>query len=121
LKLGAVYCAGEGDGRCVASRVWRAASAWERMRGLLGRPPLAPGEGMLIDECGMVHTFGMKYRLDLAFLDTRGRVCKLVHGLRPARCAGTFGARSTLELAPGTLAQSGLRIGDRLSWQERPA
>ena len=116
MKLGAVY---EDGGRCVAARVWRAVSAWERMRGLLGRPPLAPGEGMLIDECGMVHTFGMHYRLDLAFLDPRGHVCKLVHELRPARCAGKFGARSTLELAPGTLARSGLRIGARLRWQEQ--
>lgn len=118
MKLGAVYA---DEGRCVVSRVWRAASAWERMRGLLGRQPLAPDEGLLIDKCGMVHTFGMRYQLDLAFLDPRGRVCKLVHGLRPARCAGTFRARSTLELAAGTLAQSGLRIGDQLHWQEQAA
>lgn len=116
--MGAVYA---GEGRCVAPRVWRATSAWERMRGLLGRPPLAPGEGMLIEACGIVHTFGMRYRLDLAFLDPRGRVCKLVHELRPARCAGTFGAQATLELAPGTLVQSGLRVGDQLQWQEQAA
>lgn len=118
MKLGAVYA---GEGRCVAPRVWRATTMWERMRGLLGRPPLVPGEGMLIDECGMVHTFGMRYQLDLAFLDPRGCVCKLVHGLRPARCAGTFGARSTLELTPGTLAQAGLKVGDQLRWQEQAA
>ncbi len=115
MKLGAVY---EEGGRCVVSRVWRAASAPERMRGLLGRPPLAHDEGMLIEACGMVHTFGMKYRLDLAFLDSLGRVCKLVHELRPARCAGSFRAKSTLELAPGTLEKTRLRIGDRLNWQE---
>jgi uncharacterized protein len=115
VKVGAVY---EDGGRCVATKVWRAVSAWERMRGLLGRPPLAPSEGMLIDACGMVHTFGMNYRLDLAFLDARGQVCKLVHELLPARCAGSFGARSTLELAPGTLARAGLKVGARLRWQE---
>jgi uncharacterized membrane protein (UPF0127 family) len=115
LKVGAVYA---GEGRCLAPRVWRAASAWDRMRGLLGRPALKPGEGMLIDQCGIVHTFGMRYELDLAFLDRRGRVCKLVHGLHPARCAGTFNARSTLELAPGTLLKAGVKVGDKLSWQE---
>ncbi|MDB5809182.1 MAG: hypothetical protein JWN94_1304 [Betaproteobacteria bacterium] len=113
--MGAVFA---GEGRCVATRVWRAVGTWDRMRGLLGRPPLATSEGFLIEHCGMVHTFGMRYRLDLAFLDARGRVCKVVHGLRPARCAGTFKARSTLELAPGTLAATGLKLGDELNWRE---
>ncbi len=118
MKLGAVHGAG---GRCVVPRVWRAASARERMRGLLGRPPLAADEGMLIDACGMVHTFGMRYRLDLAFLDSLGRVCKLVYGLQPARCAGSLRARATLELAAGTLEKSGLKIGDSLDWRENVA
>lgn len=114
--LGAVY--GAEDGRCLFPRVWRAAGAWERMRGLLGRPPLAEGEGLLIEACAMVHTFGMRYRLDLAFLDPQGRVCKLVAGLRPARCAASLSAQMTLELAPGALAQTRLKVGDRLTWKE---
>jgi len=116
VKLGAVYS--EQAGRCLVPRVWRAASAWERMRGLLGRPPLSEGEGMLIDACAMVHTFGMGYHLDLVFLDPRGCVCKLVAGLPPARCAGSANAQSTLELAPGALGRLGLKVGDRLTWQE---
>jgi uncharacterized membrane protein (UPF0127 family) len=116
VKLGAVY--GGENGRCLVPRVWRAARAWDRMRGLLGRPPLAEGEGLLIESCGMVHTFGMGYRLDLAFLDAQGRVLKLVTGLAPARCAGSLAANSTLELAPGTLARTRLQVGDRLAWRE---
>lgn len=116
MRLGAVY--GGEDGPCLVPRVWRAAGAWDRMRGLLGRPPLAAGEGLLIESCGMVHTFGMSYRLDLVFLDARGRVLKLVAGLPPARCAGSLAASMTLELSPGTLAQTPLRVGDRLTWKE---
>lgn len=116
MKLGAVY--EEGAGRCLVPRVWRAAGAWDKMRGLLGRPPLARGEGLLIDSCAMVHTFGMRYRLDLAFLDPQGRVLKLVAGLAPARCAGSLGAEATLELAPGALDQLRLKVGDRLAWKE---
>jgi len=116
VKLGAVY--EEGAGRCLVPKVWRAASAWEKMRGLLGRPPLADGEGLLIESCAMVHTFGMHYRLDLAFLDAQGRVCKLVAGLPPARCTGSLGAGATLELAPGALDQLRLKVGDRLCWKE---
>ena len=116
MRLGAVYA--EQAGRCLVPRVWRAASAWEKMRGLLGRPPLADGEGMLIEDCAMVHTFGMRYRLDLAFLDPQGRVVKLVAGLPPARCAASLGAEATLELAPGSLEQLRLKVGDRLAWKE---
>ena len=116
MKLGAVY--EEAAGRCLVPRVWRAASSWEKMRGLLGRPPLADGEGLLIDSCAMVHTFGMRYRLDLAFLDAQGRVRKLVAALPPARCAGSLGADATLELAPGALERLSLKVGDRLTWRE---
>lgn len=108
----------EPDGGCVVATVWRAGSAPERMRGLLGRPPLKTGEGMLIDRCGLVHTVGMAYALDLVFLDRDGRVRKTVAGLAPMRVAGSLGASMTLELAAGGLAASGLRPGDRIVWRE---
>jgi uncharacterized membrane protein (UPF0127 family) len=106
------------SGLPVLQRVWLARSAWERTRGLLGRPPLAAGEGMLITRCGLVHTFGMRYALDLAFIDRDGRICKLVSGLRPGRVAGSRRAASTLEMAPGALAATGLKTGDCVAWKE---
>lgn len=117
MKLGAMYI-GE---RCVVPRVWDAAGFWERMRGLLGRPQLQAGEGMLIGDCRMVHTVGMRYPLDLAFIDRNGRVCKLVKGLAPRRMAGSISACMTLELASGMLDEIGLREGDRLSWKDAAA
>lgn len=108
----------EPDGGCVVSRVWRASSAPERMRGLLGRPPLKTGEGMLIERCRLIHTIGMAYPLDLVFLDRHGRVRKTIAGLAPMRVAGSLGASMTLELAAGGLATSGLRPGDRIVWRE---
>ena len=114
MKLGAIYL----QDRCVVPRVWHAVSAWERTRGLLGRPQLQPGEGMMIDACRLVHTVGMRYPLDLAFLDHTGRVRKLLHGVRPARLAGSLRAERTLELAPGTLAALNLQPGDVLTWRE---
>ena len=114
MKLGALYA----DGRCVLPRVWKTTTAWDRLRGLLGRPPLAAGEGLLIEPCASVHTFGMGYALDLAFIDASWRVSKLVTGLRPARLAAGLGAARTLELAAGGLAQAGLRAGETLTWRE---
>jgi len=102
----------------VLPRVWRAANAWERFRGLLGRAPLAAGEGFLIEPCASVHTFGMRYPLDLAFLDRDGRVLGIVRDVKPLRVAAGWGARATLEMASGTAAAAGLRPGDRLEWRE---
>jgi uncharacterized membrane protein (UPF0127 family) len=114
VKLGAMYI----DERCVVPRVWDTISLWEKMRGLLGRPQLQPGEGMLIGDCRLVHTVGMGYALDLAFLDKRGCVRKLVRNLSPLRMAGSFAACTTLELAAGSLDKLGLREGDYLQWRE---
>ncbi|TCS37541.1 hypothetical protein EDC30_104345 [Paucimonas lemoignei] len=114
MRLGAIYRGEE----CLLPRVWDAVSAWERTRGLLGRPQLKTGEGMLIRKCGMVHTLGMGYALDLAFIDKAGRVRKLVRGLAPARMAGSLAACATLEMAPGTLDAIGLHPGDHLDWRE---
>lgn len=66
----------------------------------------------------MVHTVGMRYALDLAFLDRTGRVRKLVSGVRPIRIAGSFAADATLELPAGALASMALKEGDQLVWRE---
>ena len=114
MKLGALY-AGES---CLLPRVWKAAGTLDRMRGLLGRPPLQPGEGLWIEPCASVHTLGMRYPLDLAFVDAQGRVKKLVHGISPLRLASSIGARATLEAGAGQLTACGLNVGDQVVWRE---
>jgi uncharacterized membrane protein (UPF0127 family) len=116
MKLGAVFC-GE---RCVLPKVWKAANAWERARGLLGRPPLQRGEGLWIEPCGSVHTIGMAYALDLAFLDREGHIRKQVNALLPLRFAMASGTQATLEMAADELHHLGLKPGDRLEWRELP-
>jgi len=82
-------------------RLRRAATAWQRLRGLLGGPPLARGEALWLDPCRAVHTAGMRYAIDVAFVDGRGRVVRVVRGLRPWRCAWCLRARSAVELRAG--------------------
>lgn len=108
----------EGDNGSRLSRVWRADGIWTRARGLLGRPPLAHGEGMWLLPCRAVHTLGMRHALDLVFLDRDGRICRCVRGLRPGRVAGCWAARSVLELAAGGIDELGLRPGIHLHWRE---
>jgi hypothetical protein len=106
-----------GDGRCVVPEALRTGNALERMRGLLGRPPLRPGQGLLIDPCAAVHMFGMGYAIDVAFLARDGRIEKLVPGLAPWHVASCRGARMTLELPAGAIAAAGLAPGQVLAWR----
>jgi hypothetical protein len=88
------------------------------MRGLLGRAKLARDEALLIEPCASVHTVGMRYSLDLAFLDGEGRVCDLRRDVPPLRLAASRSARATLELAAGAADALGLELGAALVWKE---
>ena len=105
-------------GEPVIALTWLANRPWTRFRGLLGRPALARDEGLLIDPCGSVHTIGMRYPIDVVFLDRQDIVVKIVNSLKPYRMARSTGARKTLELAAGTAGARGLYLGQRLVFSE---
>jgi hypothetical protein len=89
---------------------------WSRFRGLLFRPPLTDGGGLLLDPCRAVHMAGMRQALDVAFLDPVGRVVATYPDLKPGgRTSWHRDARSALELPPGTLDRTGTAIGDALT------
>jgi uncharacterized membrane protein (UPF0127 family) len=116
VRGGALWA--EPGARCLPLRVWRAEGAWERARGLLGRKPLDTQEALLLEPCWLVHTFGMRYALDLAFVDRKGRIRKLAYGVRPGRIAGSPGSRQTIECRAGVLEPLALKVGDRVLWRE---
>lgn len=77
----------------------------QRLCGLWRRPPLAMHEGLCLWPCTAIHTLGMRYPIDVVFLDASGRVCKRVERLRPARWAVCRQARYAVELAAGYCAR----------------
>jgi uncharacterized membrane protein (UPF0127 family) len=102
-------------GRELGSRVALANRWWPRLRGLIGRPRLEEGEGMLIEPCHGVHMFGMTYALDVALLDRDGEIVALYRDLAPGvRTKWYAAAHSALELPAGSLAATGTAIGDRV-------
>jgi uncharacterized membrane protein (UPF0127 family) len=102
----------------LGSRVVLANTVWTRLKGLLGAPPLQPGEGMLLDPCQAVHMYGMRQSLDVAFLGGEGQVVALYHDLRPGQRSRYHGkARQALELPAGTLSETGTCVGDLLRVQ----
>ncbi len=101
----------------LGSRVGLADHWWSRTRGFLGRPSPANGEGLLLSPCRAVHTMGMKFTLDVLFLDRQGRVLALYPDLGPRRHTAWHGtARYALEVPAGTIAASGTQEGDLIVW-----
>lgn len=89
-----------------------------RLVGLLGTAAIAEGEGLWIVPCRGVHTLGMRYPIDVAFLDARGVVVGILEGLPPNRVGRVFrGARGALELPSGILTATGTVPGDRLEFE----
>jgi len=104
----------ETDGAPLIDPLHVARSPAERMRGLLGRDGLAPGEGMWFPDCRLIHTIGMRFRIDLVYLNRHLRVCKVVPGLRPWRLSACLAARSVIELSFGAAQTLGLHPGVKL-------
>lgn len=76
-----------------------------RMTGLLGRDSLPPGQGLILEPCRLIHTFMMRFAIDVVFYDRGCRVTSVAADVRPSRFAwGGWRARATLELPAGTLA-----------------
>jgi len=108
-----------GSGAAVARSVEHAKNMWARSRGLLGRKGLAPGEGLLLDPCSGIHTFGMAFPIDAVFLNRAGEVVHLVRSMSPFRMSRyVFSARTVLELRAGTIQESEIRVGDRLVFED---
>jgi uncharacterized protein len=105
-------------GRVVCERCLLADTPWLRLRGLLGRPEPAEGEGILIRPCSSIHTMFMRYAVDAVFLDREAAVVGVVGSLRPWRFAARRRAHQVLELRAGEAARRGLRLGDRLETAE---
>jgi uncharacterized protein len=103
------------DGVVVCDSCGIAATFRTRLRGLLGRRELAPGEGLLIRPTNSIHTFFMRFAIDVVFLDRSGVVVKLVSNLRPWRVAFAPRGRDALELGAGEADARGIRLGDRLA------
>jgi uncharacterized membrane protein (UPF0127 family) len=100
----------------VAIGVRCADRAWSRMVGLLDRRSLAEDEGLLLTPCTSIHTFFMRFPIDILYLDREHVVVKAVRALRPFRFSACLrGSHSILELPAGAIEASGTQVGDRLA------
>jgi uncharacterized membrane protein (UPF0127 family) len=91
-------------------------SGAKRNKGLLGRKELAPGGGLWIMPCESVHTFGMKFSIDLVYLDKKLRIRKVRNSVPPWRVSACLSAHSVLELPAGTIRETQTSAGDTLAF-----
>src|SRR6266568_8110483 len=119
-RAGAVMLRREEDGQVLCERCVVADTVFRRIRGLLGRRKLPPGEGIVLRPGWSVHTAFMHFSIDVVFVDADQVVLEVVPNLKPWRTAVCRGARDVVELAAGECARRGLESGDRVTWAARP-
>lgn len=99
-------------GRCIARRVHLACSFQSRCLGLLSRSGMPKEEGLLLIPGGSIHTLGMRFPIDVVFLNRQMRILGLSEHVRPWRVrVAPRGTRRVLELAAGQIAAHKLKEG----------
>ncbi len=105
-------------GRVLAQHADIADTSLKRRTGLLKHSGLAPGEGRWIVPSEGVHTFGMNFTIDVAFLSKQRIVLKTRPHMVKGRIALCLRAHSVIELPAGALDESGTMKGDQLELEK---
>src|SRR6188768_3049543 len=104
--------------RIVARVLLTAFDSTSRRTGLLGRDSLPDGSALIIAPCQAIHTFTMRFAIDVAFVSRDGRVLKVRQAVPPRRIAVALRAFAVIELPAGALERSDTKPGDRLQLEE---
>ncbi len=103
------------DGRKIADRAVVVQTAWSRIKGLLGRDQLVRGQALVIEPARQIHTFGMRFPIDVLFCDRDGRVVHIVRHMRPNRLSRwVLRARYVVEL-PADVVSADVAVGETVS------
>jgi len=102
----------------LADRAGIADTSKTRKTGLLKHTRLEPGDGLWITPCEAVHTIGMKFAIDVLFLDKKRRVLKVRHAMPRWRISASLLAHSVLELPSGMAASTQTARGDQLEFEK---
>ncbi len=106
------------QGRVLADRADIADTSAKRRTGLLKHTKLDPGEGLWIAPTEGVHTFGMKFPIDVVFLNKKKKILKIRPNMVRGRIAISLLAHSVLELPAGTCNATATVKGDTLQFEK---
>ena len=103
-------------GLALAKEAGLADNTWTRLRGLLGRPPLQPGQGLVIKPSTGIHTWFMGYPMDAVYVAKDGEVVACVEDMPPFRFGPVMRrCHLVVELPAGTIRHTGTAVGDHLA------
>ena len=102
------------SGRVLARRLLPALDSKTRRTGLLGRTSLAEGEAMIIAPTNAIHTWFMRFAIDIVFVNREGRIVKTRSTLKPWRMTGALRGYAAIELPAGSLQSHDTIRGDIL-------
>ena len=103
------------NGKELSTNVAVADSLLKRMKGLLGKRTMQEGESLWIKPCMSIHTFFMKFSIDVVYLNKRNQVIAAIRNLKPNRLSLLYiKAVSVLELPAGVLEATDTRVGDEI-------
>ena len=100
------------NGAILANPVMTAVDSASRRRGLLGLDAMPEGQALIIAPCNAIHTWFMRFAIDVAFVAKSGEVVKRCDSVRPWRMAMAWRGFAAVELAAGVLAASDTLKGD---------
>lgn len=103
----------------IAREAQLAASLGQRMKGLLGKKSLSADEALILKPCCSIHTFFMRFAIDVLFLDKNMRIIRLIQNMSPSRLSPIVWASCmAIELPAGKISQTNTHVGDRVEFQE---
>lgn len=105
-------------GTVLATRATAADTSQKRRTGLLKHESLAEGEGLFIVPCEGVHTFGMKFPIDVIFVSKKRVVLKIRPDMPKSRISFCLRAHAVIELPAGMAARTGTAVGDQLEYRK---
>ncbi len=105
-------------GTIVAEAADVADSSAKRRTGLLKHERPEPGAGLWIAPCEAVHSFGMRFAIDVVYLDRKKKVRKVRREMVPKRLSACLTAHSVLELPVGAIDASKTQAGDQLEFEK---
>lgn len=104
-----------GTGEIIIPRLEIAVTLRQQTVGLIGRRELPADAGLWLHPCSGIHTFGVRFPIDVLFLDREGTIVRAVSRLAPCRiCGPVWKAKTVVELPAETLSRFVLSIGTRL-------
>lgn len=108
------------NGKVICEKVELADTFVKRFMGLMYRKNLGENEGLLLEPCNQIHTFGMKFSIDTITISSDNKIRYIDESVAPRKVRPMVkDGKKVLELTSGTIEKYGLELGDTIEFQEQ--